>query len=99
MRQKSATGPHRAMLRRGSAAYSAEDLVDDAAAVLDALDWPAAHVFGLSVESSRNAWPCGTPDRTRRTRRRLQPRAGGPAGVLDRPISRRGIGGAGRVRP
>ncbi|GIJ61101.1 alpha/beta fold hydrolase [Virgisporangium aurantiacum] len=31
------------------AAYGAEDLVDDAAAVLDALGWPAAHVFGLSL--------------------------------------------------
>jgi len=41
-------GPWRAMLRRRQAAYSAEDLADDAAAVLDALGWPAAHVFGLS---------------------------------------------------
>jgi pimeloyl-ACP methyl ester carboxylesterase len=44
----STAGPHWAMLRRRQAAYSAEDLVDDAAAVLDALDWPAAHVFGVS---------------------------------------------------
>lgn len=36
------------MIRRRQAAYSAEDLVDDAAAVLDALDWPTAHVFGAS---------------------------------------------------
>jgi hypothetical protein len=36
------------MLRAKSAAYSAEDLVDDAAAVLDALHWPAAHVLGGS---------------------------------------------------
>jgi pimeloyl-ACP methyl ester carboxylesterase len=49
MPQKSTAGPHRAMFRRGPPAYSAEDLVDDAAAVLDALDWPAAHVFGLSL--------------------------------------------------
>jgi pimeloyl-ACP methyl ester carboxylesterase len=49
MQQKSAAGPHRAMLARRPAAYGAEDLVDDAAAVLDALDWPAAHVFGLSL--------------------------------------------------
>jgi pimeloyl-ACP methyl ester carboxylesterase len=49
MQQKSAAGPHRAMLTRRPAAYSAEDLVDDAAAVLDALGWPAAHVFGLSL--------------------------------------------------
>src|SRR5919202_5766274 len=41
-------GPYRAMLRTEQAAYSAEELVDDAAAVLDALDWPAAHVLGGS---------------------------------------------------
>jgi pimeloyl-ACP methyl ester carboxylesterase len=41
-------GVHRTMLRRGQALYSCEDLVDDAAAVLDALGWPAAHVLGLS---------------------------------------------------
>jgi len=46
--QASTTGPYRAMLRRRQAAYSAEDLVDDAASVLDALDWPAAHVLGAS---------------------------------------------------
>ena len=33
---------------RMTTAYRAEDLADDAAAVLDALGWPAAHVFGLS---------------------------------------------------
>jgi pimeloyl-ACP methyl ester carboxylesterase len=49
IQQKAAAGPHLAMLGRRPAAYSAEDLVDDAAAVLDALDWPAAHVFGLSL--------------------------------------------------
>jgi pimeloyl-ACP methyl ester carboxylesterase len=48
MTGRSAAGPYREMLRRRQAAYSAEDLVDDAAAVLDALGWPAAHVFGLS---------------------------------------------------
>jgi pimeloyl-ACP methyl ester carboxylesterase len=48
MAQAATAGPYRAMLRRGQAAYSAEDLVDDAAAVLDALGWPAAHVFGGS---------------------------------------------------
>jgi len=40
--------PFRAMLRGRQAAYGAEDLVDDAAAVLDALEWPAAHLLGLS---------------------------------------------------
>jgi pimeloyl-ACP methyl ester carboxylesterase len=48
MTQGSNAGVYRSMLRRRQAAYSAEDLVDDAAAVLDALGWPAAHVFGLS---------------------------------------------------
>src|SRR5690349_15525513 len=48
MTRQSTVGPYRAMLRRGQLAYSAEDLVDDAAAVLDALGWSAAHVFGLS---------------------------------------------------
>jgi pimeloyl-ACP methyl ester carboxylesterase len=48
MAQASTTGPYRAMLRAKSTAYSAEDLVDDAAAVLDALDWSAAHVLGGS---------------------------------------------------
>lgn len=38
----------RAVLRGRPPAYRAEDLADDAAAVLDALGWPAAHVFGLS---------------------------------------------------
>jgi pimeloyl-ACP methyl ester carboxylesterase len=45
---RSTAGPFRAMMRRRQAAYGAEDLVDDAAAVLDALGWSAAHVFGLS---------------------------------------------------
>jgi pimeloyl-ACP methyl ester carboxylesterase len=48
MPQTSTAGPYRAMLRPKPAAYSAEDLVDDAAAVLDALGWRAAHVFGGS---------------------------------------------------
>jgi pimeloyl-ACP methyl ester carboxylesterase len=49
MTGQSTAGPYRAMLRRRrQSAYSAEDLVDDAAAVLDALGWSAAHVFGLS---------------------------------------------------
>src|SRR3954471_7549875 len=51
----STASPYRTMLRRRQAAYSAEDLVDDAAAVLDALEWPAAHLLGLPlVESSPN---------------------------------------------
>ena len=48
MAKARSAGVHRTMLRRGQASYSCEDLVDDAAAVLDALSWQAAHVFGLS---------------------------------------------------
>jgi pimeloyl-ACP methyl ester carboxylesterase len=46
--QGSTGNPLWTMVRRRQAAYSADDLVDDAAAVLDALDWPTAHVFGAS---------------------------------------------------
>ena len=38
-----------ALLRKSSAAYSAEDMADDAVAVMDALDWESAHVFGASM--------------------------------------------------
>jgi pimeloyl-ACP methyl ester carboxylesterase len=41
--------PLKALLRRPAPAYSGEDLVDDAAAVLDALGWRRAHVFGHSM--------------------------------------------------
>jgi pimeloyl-ACP methyl ester carboxylesterase len=41
--------PIRALLRRMPPAYSAEDLTDDAVAVLDALGWERAHVFGHSM--------------------------------------------------
>jgi pimeloyl-ACP methyl ester carboxylesterase len=46
------TGAHNpvaAVLRRRSAAYTAEDMTDDAAAVLDALGWASAHLFGHSM--------------------------------------------------
>jgi pimeloyl-ACP methyl ester carboxylesterase len=42
-------GPFAALLRRQAAAYSAEDMTDDAVAVLDALGWDAAHLFGHSM--------------------------------------------------
>ena len=42
-------GPWAALLGRNTAAYSSEDLVDDAAAVLDALGWDRAVVFGTSM--------------------------------------------------
>jgi pimeloyl-ACP methyl ester carboxylesterase len=42
-------GPVGGLLGRGSAAYTAEDMTDDAIAVLDALGWDSAHVFGVSM--------------------------------------------------
>ena len=42
-------GPVPAVLRRGAPAYTAEDMTDDAVAVLDALGWESAHVFGHSM--------------------------------------------------
>ena len=44
-----AASPLAAVLRRGSTAYSAEDMTADAIAVLDALGWDAAHLFGHSM--------------------------------------------------
>jgi pimeloyl-ACP methyl ester carboxylesterase len=41
--------PLAAVLRRRSPAYTAEDMTDDAAAVLDALGWDSAHLFGHSM--------------------------------------------------
>ncbi|MFD8542467.1 alpha/beta fold hydrolase [Streptomyces sp. NPDC059649] len=41
--------PIKALLHRNAPAYSAEDLTDDAVAVLDALDWEGAHLFGHSL--------------------------------------------------
>jgi pimeloyl-ACP methyl ester carboxylesterase len=41
--------PVAALLRRRSPAYTAEDMTDDAAAVLDALGWDSAHLFGHSM--------------------------------------------------
>jgi pimeloyl-ACP methyl ester carboxylesterase len=41
--------PLKALLRRPTPAYRAEDLADDAAAVLDALGWQRAHLFGHSM--------------------------------------------------
>ncbi|MFF2193036.1 alpha/beta fold hydrolase [Streptomyces sp. NPDC058157] len=44
-----ATLPVKALLQRAAPAYSAEDLTDDAVAVLDALGWQRAHLFGHSL--------------------------------------------------
>lgn len=41
--------PFAALLRHAPPAYSAEDLTDDAVAVLDALGWERAHLFGHSM--------------------------------------------------
>ncbi len=41
--------PVAAVLRHRSVAYTAEDMTDDAVAVLDALGWDAAHLFGHSM--------------------------------------------------
>ncbi|THV28453.1 alpha/beta fold hydrolase [Glycomyces paridis] len=41
--------PFRALFARSGSPYTAEDLADDAAAVLDALGWERAHVFGHSM--------------------------------------------------
>ena len=44
-----AKNPLRGLIGRGAAAYTAEDMTDDAVAVMDALGWPDAHLFGLSM--------------------------------------------------
>ena len=44
-----AASPIAAVLRRRSPAYTAEDMTDDAVAVLDALGWDSAHLFGYSM--------------------------------------------------
>lgn len=41
--------PLAAVLRRRSVSYSAEDMTDDAIAVLDAVGWDSAHLFGHSM--------------------------------------------------
>ena len=42
-------GPVGGLLGRRSATYTAEDMTDDAVAVLDALGWQSAHVVGMSM--------------------------------------------------
>lgn len=43
------SSPVAAVLRRRPAAYTAEDMTDDAVAVIDALGWDSAHLFGASM--------------------------------------------------
>lgn len=45
----SVTNPVTALFRKRGDAYTAEDMTDDAVAVLDDLGWSAAHVFGHSL--------------------------------------------------
>ncbi|WP_228973171.1 alpha/beta fold hydrolase [Streptomyces sp. DH12] len=42
-------GPVSALLRGHGEAYTAEDMADDATAVMDALGWPSAHLLGVSL--------------------------------------------------
>jgi pimeloyl-ACP methyl ester carboxylesterase len=44
-----ARSPIAALLGRRGAAYTAEEMTDDAIAVLDALGWESAHLFGVSL--------------------------------------------------
>lgn len=44
-----ARNPIAALFGRGGAAYTAEEMTDDAIAVLDALGWESAHLFGVSL--------------------------------------------------
>lgn len=48
LRLDGGVGPYRAMLRNRRSAYTAEDMTDDAVAVLDAIDMPRSHLFGMS---------------------------------------------------
>ena len=43
------SNPFRALFAKKGDAYTSEDMVDDAVAVLDELGWPQAHVFGHSM--------------------------------------------------
>ncbi|MEU7833775.1 MULTISPECIES: alpha/beta hydrolase [unclassified Nonomuraea] len=48
--ESAATGsPITALFRKRGEAYTAEDMTDDAATVLDALGWESAHLFGQSL--------------------------------------------------
>ena len=41
--------PVKALFRKKGEAYTAEDMADDTVAVMDALGWPSAHLFGHSM--------------------------------------------------
>ena len=57
------SNPFAALLRKKGEAYTAEDMTDDAIAVLDELGWPQAHVFGAlpGRSASPSGSPCATP--------------------------------------
>ncbi|MEU8893873.1 alpha/beta hydrolase [Streptomyces sp. NPDC048442] len=44
-----ARNPLSALFAKRGEAYTAEDMADDAAAVMDALGWPSAHLLGVSL--------------------------------------------------
>src|SRR6478609_1356630 len=46
---ETARSPFRGLMGGGTPAYTAEAMTDDAVAVMDAMGWPTAHVFGLSM--------------------------------------------------
>ena len=80
-----AASPIAAVLRRRSPAYTAEDMTDDAVAVLDALGWESAHLFGHSMggqlaQPHRTAAsrPGAQPHLFGLTARRRRPPGGGP---------------------
>ncbi|MCD0446834.1 alpha/beta fold hydrolase [Glycomyces sp. A-F 0318] len=49
MAETAVANPFKALLRRQGSPYTAEDMADDAAAVMDALGWERAHLFGHSL--------------------------------------------------
>lgn len=46
---KVTTNPFRTLFSKQQAAYSAEQMTDDAVAVMKAMAWPSAHLFGASM--------------------------------------------------
>ena len=80
-----AASPIAAVLRRRSPAYTAEDMTDDAVAVLDALGWDSAHLFGHSMGGQlaqrtalRHPGPGAQHHLLGLTARRRRPPGGGP---------------------
>jgi pimeloyl-ACP methyl ester carboxylesterase len=58
---ETARSPFRGLMGGGTPAYTAEAMTDDAVAVMDAMGWPTAHVFGLSMSAMpSDAGPLGS---------------------------------------